>query len=167
MKLFEGFHAFGFEVRWIPASPARGRPEGFWQQTGHSVEFFYTETMLWFGGPGGLSRVAISHRDQGGTKILKPCPGPTWEGTQAQQKDKGDPVWEDYWNMESSTPGDLEVEHGPIKVMWQTFDSTWSAYMKSMEDGLYAERSKVVQGIQYPLIEDKGCYEVGVKAIWS
>lgn len=167
MKLFEGFHAFGYEVRWIPPSIARGRPEGFWERTGHSVELFYLETLLWFGGPGGLSRVAISHRDQNGTAIIKACPGPTWEGTQGLQKDKGDPFWEDYWYMEPTEPNEINVSHGPIKVIWQTFDSTWTGYMKSLESGLYAERSKVVQGLQYPLVEDRGCYEVGINAIWS
>ena len=167
MKLYEGFHAYGYEVRWMPPSPARARPEGFWQETGHSVEFFYQETLLWFGGPCGLSRVAIEKRDQAGTPVYKPCPGPMWNGEQRTQKDQGDPFWEDYWNMSETSPQEIEVAHGSIQVMWQTFDSTWTGYMASMPEGLYAERKKVAEGIILPLKEELGCYEVGYDAIWS
>ena len=127
----------------------------------------YKETMFWYGGPGGLTKVAVKKRDQNGTPIYAICPGPTWLGAQEIYAPDGKNIYEDLWIMPEAEPKDVEVAHGIIKVVWQTFDSTWQAYMKSMPDGLYAERTKVWEGLSLPLIEDLGCYPIELESIWS
>lgn len=167
MKLFEGFHIDGPEMRWIPPSPARGRPEGFWEETGHWVNGFYSETPLWFGGPAALIRAAIFKRDANGTPIYGACDETIWTGEQTQQKAGGDPEWEDIWIMPEQEPHDVEVAHGTIKVKWDRFDSTWITYLWQISPGLYMDRRIAKDGVKEPLTEERGCYPIKLESIWS
>ncbi|NVM24011.1 MAG: hypothetical protein HWN68_19805, partial [Desulfobacterales bacterium] len=133
----------------------------------HYVHGFYEETLLWVGGPEGLLRAAIFKRDAAGIPLYSICPGPSWSGEQTMQKTKGDDYWEDIWIIQDPEPVSVTVAHGDIKVRWDRFDSTWTVYLKTIEDGLYMERKAAREGAKEPFTDAPGCYQVAFKAIWS
>lgn len=167
MKLFEGFNIEGPEVRWIPPSIPRGRPEGYWQETGHWVTGYYDQNPFWLGGPQGLIRAAILKIDANGTPIYATCHEPVWLGEQIQQKARGDDNWEDLWIMPEQEPYDVQVAHGNIKVKWNSFKTTWITYLWEIETALYMDRRMARNGAKKPFEDARGCFPIRIQGTWS
>lgn len=162
MKMYIGFQIDGPEVRWIPPSPARGRPFGFWERAygGGWIHGIYDKPTLWIGGPGGISRIARCGRDANGKPLYCFCGGPSWSGEQKGNKAQGDDHWEDRWLTGRESPDGVTTPDGYKLVIWEGFDTSWLGYLSSVEDGMYAERRDVAAGIVKPYIDEPGCVPI-------
>lgn len=159
LRLFTGFSADGQEVRWIPPSPARGRPVGFWQETGISCYGYYDQETYWVGDVGGLSALEPKKEDQDGKTLYGGCDRRSWTGEQLKSKDKGDDEYEDEWAIEppeihSEMMGGMEVH-----VKWTSFSSSWQSYLWEVLGIYMMERQDAITGVEEPL-EDIEAYVV-------
>lgn len=167
MKLFIGFELSGKEVRWQEPNIARGRPEGFWQETGHWVYGQYDMPTTWFGSFYGLATMRCNNIDANGHQIFGQGLGDSWEGVKADYVEPDGLHYQDIWMIDDAYPDEVEVEHGLVRVLWDRFTSSFECYMSSIGQGQYMKRSESAGGIRLPLTQQPQVQQRNLIYTWS
>lgn len=151
MKLYEGFSETGDVVRWVPPSPARGRPEGFWTDNGYDIEVKFQGKVLWFGSPDGLSMAFLSHNDQNGEPVYESFAQIYYKGIQEFEMKEEKKIWLDEWEVEEKKVSSSAVHYGYENYWPKTFRSTYQGYLKRLPTGQYMKR-KAFEKFEEPMI---------------
>jgi len=153
MKLFSGFSIRGAEVRWYEANIARGRPYGFWGETGRYVNAEFNGPTLWFGSTAGLTMAFVKATDARGEAIYDNDGGYSFSGEQRGQREYGVGQWIDEWVPEGESILQVfDPTYGTTSMNVEAFSSSWQSYLRSYAGG-YVVRSRWADPPHLPINE--------------
>jgi hypothetical protein len=144
MKLYNGFVATGPEVRWYPPSPARGRPQGFYDKTGRYVTTWFVDETFWFGCPEGITMCYVKYKDQRDEPMYEAYPRISFSGQQRIRQGGESTIYEDVWDVEDGEIWSTDTDQGYVEFRLEKFETSFQGFCKSMSNGTQMLRKKYV-----------------------
>jgi len=150
MKLYSGFTAKCKQMRYYPASPARGRPEGFWAETDREFTASYNMTTYWFGSEAGIILAKPDKMTANDLVMYGARPQFSWHGQQVKKTVEGKTVLEDIWLVEDATIQSLPTSYGYENVKVVEFRTSFNMYLKQAQPGLFVDRKEYREDLVEP-----------------